>query len=155
MTFSAKPHDTSRGGTRGQGWAGFTQAHSVPIMGKVQPHENEHTAFMHAQCRSNAFGIKLTDQVAGTARLSQLRPSSTISSWHNAALSSSVLSYCPSVDIALKLSLVFAATSLGQPKRQVGPSFPPPSQFSDETHYFFCCVSSVHLLQKHIPCLRI
>lgn len=41
-------------------------------------HENEHIAFMCAQCRSNAFGIKLTDQAARTARLSQLRPSSTI-----------------------------------------------------------------------------
>lgn len=64
---------------------------------------------MRAQCRSNAFGIKLTDQADRAARVSQLRPSSTISSWHKAALSC-VLSYSPSVDIALKLSLVFAAT---------------------------------------------
>lgn len=121
------PRHKQRWDTDGQGWASFTRAHSGHTVGKVQPHSSgnstrvpihEHTAFMCAQCRSNAFGIKLTDQADRAARVSQLRPSSTISSWHKVALSSSAPSYNPSVDIGLKLSLIFAATLLSQPKRQ-------------------------------------
>lgn len=145
MTFSAKSHDTSRGGTRtGRAALASLRLTQAPLWARCSltaqvtargsPHENEHTDFMCVQCRSNAIGIKLTDQAAGTARLSQLRPSSTFSSWHKAALSSSVMSYGPSVDIALKLGLCCHFT---ESAKKTGPSSPPPSQFSDET-CFFC-----------------